>query len=326
VSLDLTSLPAWGSVRDTLFELRASGDSFEEFARRQLDDLDALRAELQQRERELDGRVDDLEREREDLDQTWKRLEQLRSTAEQGASQVQQEVRRLTQLRAELEASQRSLANGQTTHYGEATQSPISQSPISQSPRSPSSWSTDQARGAENDLEKETLRNELVEARRQLAKLAEAGFELAKARGELAKCRAELMRRNLRLAKAKGHFDHQTRQQLTAFEAQCSRLAEELQAATRRTNELTEQAALNQSRMEQERAAWLDELGRIREVLSKQRQDSHDRDVSSASHSYAESSTLNMLTEPGLDSIMEQVDRLQEDLRRHPSKSPKSRS
>lgn len=107
------SSETWNAWQAPLADLRATGEEFDQFVRQQLDELDALRSSLDQREQWLDDERRSLEDEQADVETQWERLEELRSAAEQSAQKVKQEAKRLSKVQSDLETAQAAFAEKQ---------------------------------------------------------------------------------------------------------------------------------------------------------------------------------------------------------------------
>lgn len=300
VSTDLSALPAWMTLHDSLAELRQRADGFEEFVTERLDRLHELHAGLDQRDRELEVEREALAAERVELEHKWRLLEELRGTAEQGALQVQQEARRLAKGQAELAAAREALA---------AQQAALSADRAAQS------------QPADPDQQQAALQAALHDAHQQLAAASVRLVDLAEAQHEAAELRAEVFRLRARLAVAKGRFAPHHPRELERLEAERDRLAEELEATRRRADE---HAAREQQRMAEERALWADELGRLRSAVERQA-----RALAAVEHletvplGVPECETLT--SDPVIDNVLAQFEELEKELTRRPANRQRSK-
>jgi chromosome segregation ATPase len=227
-------LSGFNDLQQFIEQWRASGSVFEEWASRQLDSCDNLRLELESRCREVAEQEMRIAQQRDEVEFQWRKLQELRELTERGAQQVQAEARRLSQWQSVLAAA----------------------------PRPAAAWAADST-GSEGASAQATttlaLERELAAAHEQMARLAGASAELAQARGELLAAKSEIVRLRERLAREKGHFSPNLRQQYEFLESERQRLIAELQAA---------QSQLSQ-RHDAETAAWLDELKSMRQTIEQ---------------------------------------------------------
>ncbi len=290
VSLDLTTVPTWGAISVSLRELRSYGDSSEDFVYQQVERLDAMRLELEERERELDERQQALRESEEEIARQSERLDELRRSTNQGAQRVQQEARRLARLQAELAAAKAALDSGANSAANTVGASE------SQGDRS---------------QEIESLQAELAAARTQIARLADASLELAGARKELAKARADLLRKGLRLAHAKQGMGSDSREKIEELLNERAQLLGSLEqtkaGATTAIAEAKQQA-------DADRAVWLEELRRLREAI--ERGQTVNAAAGSQEFGHVASATSLGLTgaDPILENVIAQFEQIQKDL------------
>jgi chromosome segregation ATPase len=219
------------TLRDGCAHPRDAGQSFPDFVSSELERLDDLRLEIEERERALAMREAELLHNEESLDLQRQRLEHLRMAAEHSARQVQQEARRLRESDdAASGDSARSLEH-QPLQPGEL------------------SWARQRRR----------LVAQLDTARQRVAQMSTLAIDLAKSNRELAEAQKKIAKLQHRLAQQKGHFEPSMRQRLDLLEAERENLLVELRRA---------QAEIDRLRNERDND-WLAELARVRSLFER---------------------------------------------------------
>lgn len=147
-------------VDAALDPLRRKQRDLQTFLASQLERLELLAGQIEQREQELDDQAAALAKERAGLDEEWAHFDQLVETAQTHALEVRQERQRIDALLA------------LQTEDGRQAELRRLQDALDQTVR-----------------EREALEHELVNAKRKLGELADVAVELAEARTELARLR-----------------------------------------------------------------------------------------------------------------------------------------
>jgi hypothetical protein len=217
-------------LREALGQLREGGRQLEDFVAHELEQLEALRLELERREIAARAREEELRGTEQSLENQRLRLEQLRHTTEEYARKVQLQARRLSK-------QQEDEADGAA--------------------------STNDKPSVKNDRsllrQRNRLMKQLTSAQEQIGQLASSTLDLAATRGELAKANARIAKLQHRLAQQKGHFEPAMRQRLHENEIERMRLATQLEHAK------TELADDHR----QHDTAWLGELKQLRELIEE---------------------------------------------------------
>ena len=170
VASDLLSQAAlWPDVEATLAKVRAGGDSFEEFVVDQLEELERLRAALEERERAFHADRRKHEAAAEELKAEWQALEEQRQCLQRDAEQIEAHSQRLEKSQAELEEARGEFARlreAGVSETGTATTALLSQ-----------------LESVERD--RSELEQQLASSRAQIGRLADVTAELAEVRAEL---------------------------------------------------------------------------------------------------------------------------------------------
>ncbi len=255
VSQDEVANPPSDELAAACHDWATGVDECESFLLGQLNELDALRATLAEREAELTAREEQLTLDAQASQERWQKLEQLRSAAEQGLSQVQQEAQRLAQARAEVVALRAQLEQSRVaeSQAGHKSHKNPSRSQTRQ-------WEADRAR----------LEKELETSREQISRLSISALELAEARRETAELRRQLLKQQQRLMLAKGHFNPEQHGQLRVLEVERECLARELDSAQQHLRELQDRMSREQKQITGERSSWTVELQKLREAVERQ--------------------------------------------------------
>jgi len=299
-------------LRQTLAELRRAGEEFEEFVGEQLDELAAVAARLDRRERELAAQFDDLGRHIASLADSQRRLDEANAAT--------------TQCAAEL----RDLAGQFAVDTGRQMGDEI----------------------AALSTERERLREELEAARSQSQTAAQSvTTDLGEARAALAAAVDELARERVRLAEAfvpvqetvAAHLEalaqHRTIvEQALASDHPAAMLPAEPTAAPLPGPAAEEPVSSDEAEVSTDpadRATWWGELKQLRSKLDKTSQTlsrpsaQEPAAVGSAAAAHEATSdvaaTADQSSDPVLDSVMAQFELLQRDLVRRGVKQPSTK-
>jgi chromosome segregation ATPase len=324
VASDLLSQTAgWPGVEAALVKVRAGGDSFEEFVVDQLEELERLRAALEERERAFQADRRKQEAAAEELKAEWQALKEQRQCLQRDAEQIEEHAQRLEKSQAELEEARGEFSRMREagmTETGTATTALLSQLESVERDRSELQQQLTSSRaqiGRLADLEQQraALEQELGDARGQISRLADANAELAKVRGELAAARAELLAQSGRSANA-SESDGAWRDQVRDLQHERAMLEAELETVRRRVVEMAETASSEKQRTAQERSEWSKEFKQLRKLLEVQTLSPAKTPAPAAAVPAAAAQPAAGGGDPILESVMAQFDMLQKDIAR----------
>jgi predicted nucleic acid-binding Zn-ribbon protein len=220
-------------VHDALEPLRKKQRNLQAFMASQLERLEMLAGQLDDREHEIEDRVGEIAKQRAALDEEWTHLDALVETAQAGALEIRQEKQR-------LESLSRDHHDGPQQRELRRLQDELEQ--LTQ--------------------ERNVLEGELAAAQRRIGQLADVAVELAETRAELDRVRQESAR-----------VDEQAwldiKRQLASLTEERDRLASDVKRLKHHEADLVKQHEEESRSFAEERVEWLAEIRSLRRSLAQ---------------------------------------------------------
>ena len=230
-------------VHAALEPLRRKQRNLQAFMASQLERLEMLAGQLDEREHDIDGKNGEIAKQRASLDEEWSHLDALVETAQAGALEIRQEKQRLESIsRDHLDGPQQRELRRLQDEMEQLTQ------------------------------ERNVLEGELAAAQRRIGQLADVAVELAETRAELDRVRQE----SARVDEA-AWVD--IKRQLANITEERDRLNADVKRLKHHEADLVKQHEEESRSFAEERVEWLTEIRTLRRSLATK--STHDEPASS---------------------------------------------